>query len=302
MAYRLATIALDGESLPAVESEGRLFPLRDMLSDDEIARMGGQPSDLSGIFAEWDHWQSILPDRLADHVGNGADGLIPENVSFLPPIAAPDKLICIGANYWDHIREMGIPMEPKYPYSFLKPVRSTLRGSGTAVDAPRHVERMDWEAELAVVIGRRGKNIAAADALDFVAGYTNLNDLSARDCLIDPPGVGIDWVLHKAHDGFAPIGPYVVPAQFVPDPQNLPVHLSVNGVTKQESNTGQMVFGVAAIIEHLSTVMTLEPGDVIATGTPAGVGSGSKPPEFLKPGDVVTMEVGDFGVLETPIA
>ena len=192
-------------------------------------------------------------------------------------------------------------MTPAYPYSFLKPWKNTLRGSGESVAVPDGVRMMDWEAELAVVIGAPAARVSAADALDYVAGYANFNDLSARDWLASRPPVGIDWVRHKAFDGFAPFGPYFVPAQFVPDPQNLAVRLWVNGEPRQESSTEQMVFGVAAIIAHLTSIMTLAPGDVIATGTPAGVGHGREPQQFLRPGDEVRIEIGPLGELVTPI-
>jgi 2-keto-4-pentenoate hydratase/2-oxohepta-3-ene-1,7-dioic acid hydratase in catechol pathway len=196
---------------------------------------------------------------------------------------------------------MKIAMLPSYPYSFLKPPGNTLRGSGEPVQAPGNVRMMDWEAELAVVIGRTVRDVAAAHALDSVAGYANFNDLSARDWLADRPGVGIDWVRHKAFDGFAPMGPYFLPAEFVQDPQQLPMRLWVNDELRQDSNTSQMVFGVAAIIEHLSSIMTLAPGDVIATGTPAGVGYGRQPHQFLHPGDTVRIQIGALGDLVTPI-
>ena len=213
----------------------------------------------------------------------------------------PNKLICIGANYHDHIAEMGVPMLPTYPYAFLKPPSTTLRGSGEAVVAPPEVKMLDWEAELAVIIGVRCRDVTADRALAVVAGYSNFNDLSARDWIADRPALGVDWVRHKAFDGFAPMGPYFVPAEFVGDPQALAIELTVNDVAKQRSSTANMVFGVREIIAHLSAIMTLEPGDVIATGTAAGVGQGRKPPEFLAAGDIVRIVIGDLGELITPI-
>jgi 2-keto-4-pentenoate hydratase/2-oxohepta-3-ene-1,7-dioic acid hydratase in catechol pathway len=160
---------------------------------------------------------------------------------------------------------------------------------------------MDWEAELGVVIGTRCAEVPEREALGVVAGYINFNDLSARDWLAERPPVGVDWVRHKGFDGFAPCGPYIVPARFVPDPQTLAIRLTVNGVVKQASNTHRMVFGVAQIIEHLTSIMTLYPGDIIATGTPAGVGHGMTPPQYLQAGDVVELEIGPLGRLVTPI-
>lgn len=302
-AYRLATVDLGGAPSVVVERGGRAVPLAALLRTDDLDRLGGAaPRDVMPLIEDWAIWSALLSERVEAGAGIfGQDGLAAESLRFLPPIALPRKLICIGANYHDHIAEMPIPMTPSYPFAFLKPPSTTLRGSGAPVTKPAISQMMDWEAELAVVIGSYCRNVAAGDALSVVAGYANFNDLSARDWLANRPPIGVDWVRHKAFDGFAPMGPYFVPAAFVPDPDDLPVKLWVNGAIKQDSNTGQMVFGVRAIIEHLSSIMTLEPGDVIATGTPAGVGSGRKPPEFLNPGDEVRMEVGDFGTLVTPI-
>lgn len=292
--YRLAVVRGENGDVAVAERGGRLVPLHLLIE-------GEKPhSDLSAIFADWGHWSAALPAKLetASFVSDGQDAA---SAAFRPPLAAPGKLICIGANYHDHIAEMPIPVTPTYPYSFLKPPNNTLRGSGEPVAAPRNVEMFDWEAELAVVIGKRARHVPKEDALSIVAGYCNFNDLSARDWLASRPGIGVDWVRHKAFDGFAPIGPYILPAEFVPDPQDLPIRLSVNGVTKQDSVTGKMVYGVAEIIEHLTSIMTLEPGDIIATGTPAGVSHGRQPPEYLKPGDEIRMSIGELGELVTPI-
>lgn len=299
--YRLAS-ARDGDGRHVyAERAGKLFRLRDALSDQEIAALGGPPVDLLPLINDWEHWRTALP-KLIDAYLAASPALVDEaSLHFCPPIQSPPKLLCIGANYHDHIAEMKIAMTPTYPYSFLKPSSNTLRGSGDDVAVPDGVEMMDWEAELAAIIGIKSRQLSADNALGAVAGYTNFNDLSARDWLATRPPVGIDWVRHKAFDGFGPMGPYFVPAEFVPDPQQLAVELKVNGVLKQSSSTAHMVFGVAEIIEHLSSIMTLEPGDVIATGTPAGVAGGHDPVVFLKAGDVVTMSVGDCGVLETPI-
>lgn len=300
--YRLASADTGNGRQVYIEQGNRHFPLGDVLNNSDLDHLGGAPADLLPLLRDWDHWSIILPKRLDAFLATRPAAIEANRLRFHPPVAAPGKLVCIGSNYHDHIAEMKIPMVPSYPYSFFKPASTTLRGSGDSVDAPHGVEMMDWEAELAAIIGRRARNVAASDALDVVAGYANLNDLSARDWLATRPPVGIDWVRHKAFDGFAPMGPYFVPAEFIPDPQQLPIELKVNGVVKQSSSTAHMVFGVAPIIEHLSSIMTLEPGDVIATGTPAGVAQGHDPIVFLKAGDVVTMSVGPCGVLETPIS
>lgn len=297
--YRLAVIKGADGHLAVAEMGGKMVPLHHLIAE---AGHEAPLRDLGPLIEDWPAWQQRLDDAV---VGNaalfGPAAIDAASAEFAVPIARPGNIVCIGANYHDHIAEMPVPVTPTYPFAFLKPVRNTLRATGEPVFAPRHVEMMDWEAELGAVIGRQCKNVAANDALDVVAGYVNFNDLSARDWIATRPGVGIDWVRHKAHDGFAPVGPYFVSARDIPDPQNLPVKLSVNGVVKQDSSTAQMIYGVAEIIEHISSIMTLYPGDIIATGTPAGVGHGRKPPEYLRPGDEVRMEIGPLGTLVTPI-
>ncbi|MEO8908327.1 MAG: fumarylacetoacetate hydrolase family protein, partial [Microbacteriaceae bacterium] len=209
----------------------------------------------------------------------------------------PSKLVCIGTNYYDHLIEMGTPTPPALPYSFLKPVSTGLTASGGRVILPPVSTMVDWEAELAVVISHAPD--PAADIMSCIAGYTVLNDLSARDWIRSKPEVGIDWVMMKAYDGFSPVGPLFTPAEFVADPQDLAIKLWVNGELKQDSNTSQMVFTIRAILEHLVGIMTLEPGDVIATGTPAGVGFGQRPQQFLKDDDWVSVEIEGLGRLET---
>ena len=259
---------------------------------------------LAQILEDWSSWKKRLPDVVDDAFarddGHGPLGVVEgEKVRWLPPVAYPRKLICIGTNYKDHIAEMGIDTLPKYPYAFLKPATTTLIGSGEALTLPEQSKMVDWEAELAVIIGRRVRGVRGDEAMAAVAGYAPLNDVSARDWISEPTLVGIDWVMQKAFDGFTPIGPLMTPAEFVPDPDNLPISLSVNGEVKQDSTTANMVFSVQEIVEHLAAIMTLEPGDVIATGTPAGVGYGMKPRQFLKPGDHMTVEIEGLGNLET---
>jgi 2-keto-4-pentenoate hydratase/2-oxohepta-3-ene-1,7-dioic acid hydratase in catechol pathway len=299
--YRLGVVLVQGQPVVVAEKNGRLLPIEDIVDPEALALLGAPLRDMMPLLQDWEHWNERISDVLRTGAAKSDRSLDAADAKFLPPLAAPGKIVCIGANYHDHIAEMPIPMTPKYPYSFLKPANNTLRGSGDPVEKPAISQMMDWEAELAVVIGRECRHVSAQDALSVVAGYTNYNDLSARDWLADRPPIGVDWVQHKAFDGFGPMGPYLVPAQFVEDPQDLSVRLSLNGVVKQDSTTRQMVFGVAAVIEHLSRIMTLYPGDVIATGTPAGVGHGRKPPEYLKAGDVVRMEIGSLGELVTPI-
>lgn len=294
--YRLAVIKQGTTRLAVVEKDGAMVPLHLLMGRQE-------PSfDLDAIIGDWDTQAASLDAAVAGGDALfGSSDIRADQVEFALPFTHPGTLTCIGANYHDHVAEMPVPMTPEYPYAFIMPTRNTLRASGEAVEAPQGVACFDFEAELAVIVGSTAKHLTPDNALDCVAGYMNFNDLSARDWIASRPKIGIDWVRHKAHDGFGPIGPYFVPARFVPDPQDIPVSLSVNGVTKQDSTTGQMIYGVVPILCHLSSIMTLHPGDIIATGTPAGVGHGRTPPEYLSPGDVIRMEIGPLGELVTPV-
>lgn len=304
--YRLAVRRTNTGRQVVVERSGRLLPIETLLDGVGDKRLEGGLSDLQPLLDDWATWNARIADAasssaaLFETAGEPADG-----VKFDAPLALPGKIVCVGSNYHDHIAEMApgadAPPRAANPYCFCKPVNNTVRGSGDPVAVPKRSRMLDWEAELAVVIGTTCADVSVADALGVVAGYMNFNDLSARDWLAARPPVGVDWVQHKAFDGFAPCGPYLVPAQYVPDPQNVPVRLDVNGVTKQDSSTAGMVFSVAEIIAHLSSIMTLFPGDMIATGTPSGVGHGAKPPQYLQAGDLVEVEIGSFGKLVTPI-
>jgi len=293
--YRLAVIRTADGPLAVAEQGGRMAPLHVLLGET------APRTDLGPLLHDWPAMSAQIDAAVEAGGAAFAAGSDAAGATFALPFAYPGALMCIGANYHDHVAEMPIPMTPEYPYAFVKPTHNTIRASGDPVEAPQGVEMMDFEAELAAVIGTPAKHVGEEDALSHVAGYINFNDLSARDWVASRPAIGVDWVRHKAHDGFAPIGPYFVPARFIPDPQDLPVRLSVNGTVKQDSSTGQMIYGLKPIIRHLSSIMTLRPGDIIATGTPAGVGHGRKPPEYLKPGDEIRMEIGPLGELVTPI-
>lgn len=232
----------------------------------------------------------------------------------MAPVLYPSALYCAGANYSDHMLEMarvqGIEPEPDphsiglNPWHFIKASRSVVP-SGVKVKLPAYSQMVDWEAELTAVIGRPAKNVPLEKALDYVAGYTVANDLSARDFtkrpkVPDASPFKFDWVSQKSFDGACPVGPWIVPASEIPDPQNLAIKLWVNDVLKQDSHTSKMIFTLAEQIAHLSTRMTLHPGDLILTGTPAGVGMGRR--EFLKPGDVVKVWVEGIGTLTNTMA
>jgi 2-keto-4-pentenoate hydratase/2-oxohepta-3-ene-1,7-dioic acid hydratase in catechol pathway len=212
------------------------------------------------------------------------------------PIPRPGKILCIGLNYRDHAAEVGKPL-PAVPMVFAKFANSVVP-DGATVPIPAVTEKVDWEAELGVVIGRTVKGIGAEEALDAVAGYVCLNDLSARDL----QNVTTQYTLGKAIDGFLPMGPALVTRDEVPDPQDLAISCTVNGQTVQDSSTRELIFGVAELVSFLSRTITLEPGDVIATGTPAGVGTGRTPPWFLQPGDEVVVEIERLGRLTTRMA
>jgi len=213
------------------------------------------------------------------------------------PIPWPRKnVFCLGQNYAAHAAESGNP-PPTAPIYFTKPP-TTVIGPGDAVPYPQGLTtRLDWEVELGVVIGRGGRDIPEARALEHVFGFTIFNDVSARDLQYRTS----QWFKGKSLDGSSPMGPVIVTADEIPDPQHLRLQLSVNGIGKQDSNTSDMIFSVARIIADPSAGMTLEPGDCISTGTPQGVGDGRKPPEYLKPGDVMDAEVERIGVLRNPV-
>ena len=219
-------------------------------------------------------------------------------VQLLAPVPRPGKVVAVGRNYADHARETGL--DPFEKPRIIAKLPSSVVGPGAVVRRPAGVVKMDFEAELAVVIGRFASGLPRARALDAVAGYTALNDLSAREFQFDvsPP----QTTFAKSMDGFCPMGPWLVTRDEIPDPQALEISCDVNGERMQQGRTADMIFPVDRLIEHVSRYMTLEPGDVIATGTPAGVGAFRKPPVWLQPGDRVRIEISRIGTLETEIA
>jgi 2-keto-4-pentenoate hydratase/2-oxohepta-3-ene-1,7-dioic acid hydratase in catechol pathway len=208
-----------------------------------------------------------------------------------PPIARPSKIICIGLNFRDHAAESGMDL-PREPVIFFKATTS-LAGPNDDVVIPRNGTKVDWEVELAVVVGRRASYVPLERAMEHVAGYALHNDYSERCFQLERGG---QWVKGKSADTFAPLGPFLATADEIPDPGRLGMWLTVNGEVRQRGTTADMVFGVAALVSYVSEFMTLLPGDVISTGTPAGVGLGMKPaPVYLKPGDVVELGIDGLG-------
>lgn len=219
-------------------------------------------------------------------------------VEILAPIQRPRKnIIGIGLNYTEHVAESARTLDttgklPQKPIIFSKPP-TTVTGTNTNILLnPKLTQQLDWEVELAVVIGKKGKYVPKKDALDYVFGYTVINDISARDCRREG-----QWIVSKGQDTFAPMGPYLVTKDEIPNPHNLNLSLKLNGIEKQNSNTQFLLFNINDLIEDLSTVFTLEPGDIIATGTPSGVGAGRNPQEWMWDGDVVEATVEGIGTI-----
>jgi acylpyruvate hydrolase len=228
----------------------------------------------------------------------GQDGpwlLSPDEVSLLPPVLRPGKIICLGRNYAAHAKEGGAdPLE--YPILFFKPA-SALVGAGGTVVVPPVTEKADYEGELAVIIGRTCKQVTAGEALAYVAGYTVANDVSARDLQRRTP----QWAAGKMLDTFCPLGPALVTRDEIPDPGDLAIRTTLNGQLMQDSHTGLMIFDVPFIISYISQIATLEPGDIILTGTPDGVGYPRNPPVFLQDGDTISVEVEGVGTLTNTV-
>jgi acylpyruvate hydrolase len=218
-----------------------------------------------------------------------------ESISLLQPVLRPGKVICLGLNYRDHAKEAGMAI-PEYPVLFHK-VAGSLIGHNQPVVVPRSSSKIDFEGELTIIIGRRGKYIAEHEALSYIAGYTIGNDVSARDLQFRTS----QWTTGKMLDTFGPLGPALVTRDEVPDPNALQIKTTLNGQVMQDGNTADMIFRVPFIVSYISEIVTLEPGDVILTGTPAGIGNTRTPPVFMKPGDTVSVEIERLGVLTNPL-
>jgi 2-keto-4-pentenoate hydratase/2-oxohepta-3-ene-1,7-dioic acid hydratase in catechol pathway len=218
------------------------------------------------------------------------------DVKLASPLTDPEKIICIGLNYHDHVIESNMQV-PKVPVLFPK-YNSCLIGHEDFVTIPREVSQCDYEVELAVVIGRTAKRVTKEEAMDYVFGYTVLNDVSARDIQLNEP----QWTRGKAIDGFAPTGPWIVTSDEIVNPGSLNISLTLNGQVMQNSNTKELIFDIPHLVSFLSNTITLQPGDIISTGTPPGVGMGRRPQVWLKPGDVVEATVEGIGTLRNTFA
>jgi 2-keto-4-pentenoate hydratase/2-oxohepta-3-ene-1,7-dioic acid hydratase in catechol pathway len=285
-----------------------------VIGDDvfDAAKLTGKPAyaTVLGILADWKRAEGALKKAAAGAAKSRAKRLPLKKTKLLAPVQYPSAIYCAGANYADHAAAMAAregappPADPHEqglkPWHFIKASR-TITDPGTSIKLTGYAESMDWEIELAAVIGKPAKDVSIEKALSYVAGYTVSNDLSARDRGRRPPVPAaspfkMDWTKHKTFEGSCPLGPWIVPASDIKDPQNLGLKLWVNGELKQNSNTGKMLFSLAEQISQLSENMTLHPGDLILTGTPSGTGAESG--TFLKSGDTVKLWIENIGEIE----
>jgi 2-keto-4-pentenoate hydratase/2-oxohepta-3-ene-1,7-dioic acid hydratase in catechol pathway len=275
-----------------------------VLTDDSVVSLqqaarnaGVSPEPFAGMLPFlWAGEGSIEQARQLIAGGAGGSAVALSQVKLLPPVPRPGKIVAVGLNYRDHAMESGATQPPKYPILFAK-FPNSITGPEDPIVMPVGDSQIDYEAELAVVIGKKGKTIPAAKAFEYVAGYMPLNDVSARTWQFGDK----QWVRGKSPDTFCPIGPYLTTRDDVPDPQTRAIRARVNGAVLQDSNTSKMIFGVRELVEFISASITLEPGDIIATGTPDGVGVFRKPQIFLKPGDTVEIEIEKLGTLRNPV-
>jgi len=298
--YRLLSYTDGGKLKAGVLVGDQIVPAAALLKGVDV-----DATSVLGLLRAWD---AVHP-RLHDAAQNAkaSDGILLAQAKLHAPILYPGALFCAGANYWDHLEEMAeiakrvtgkapAMTKGKDPYFFMKTAAGSIIGSGTPARLPPFSQQVDWEAELGAVIARPTRNISEDRALDAVAGYLIVNDLSARDLMKrEGSPFGMDWVGQKCFEDAAPMGPWLTPAAYIRDPNDMAIKLWVNGVLKQNSNTGRLVHNIAEQIAYLSRHITLQPGDVIATGTPAGVGMPRG--EFLKAGDEVRIEIDGCGTL-----
>ncbi|MEO8130729.1 MAG: fumarylacetoacetate hydrolase family protein [Bryobacteraceae bacterium] len=249
-------------------------------------------STLIEVIENWDDARSQVEGLLKDAMADAYQDL--SAVHLMAPILRPSKLLCVGLNYRDHAIESKMEI-PKVPTIFSK-FASSIIGPGETIILPKKSEKPDYEAEFALVIGKGGRHIPEDKWKDHVFGYTILNDVSARDYQL----ATTQWLMGKTFDTFAPMGPAVVTADEVSDPHNLDIKMTVSGEVLQNSNTKHLIFNIPTLISYISSVCTLEPGDIISTGTPAGVGLGYNPPRWLKPGDECVVSVQELGELRNP--
>ncbi|MBP6851148.1 MAG: fumarylacetoacetate hydrolase family protein [Rhodoferax sp.] len=296
--FALATVEHRGEPVACLEQGGQFFPLTTLA---RAANRPHLPTTVAGLFTDASRGLNDLPALSAQCTPGHA--LPADSVTVLAPLLYPGKILCAGANYFDHLAEMGMPgakKEDQRLFFFMKPPRNAVVGSGATVHMPIGTKAFDWEVELAIVIGKTARNVPVETAMQHVAFYTVAIDFSARDHNRAPETFyKLDWVAGKGHDTCCPLGPRLVPASTISDPQNLGLKLWVNGELKQDGNSRDMIFTIAEQIATASRIMTLDPGDVLLTGTPAGVGAPKQ--TFLKVGDRVEAEIEGIGRLDVTI-
>ena len=257
------------------------------IEDGRIAPLGGPGSSML---------EYIRYGGGAERQPGGGERVALEEARLHAPIARPEKLVAIGLNHEDHAAETGAPI-PEKPVVFGK-YPNTIIGPGEPIQIPPITEQVDYEAELAVVIGRTARNVSESEAMEYVFGYMNSNDVSSRDLQFSEGG---QWTRSKSIDTFCPTGPYIATRDEVPDPHNLSIRCILNGEVVQDGTTSKMIFSVAELVSFLSSGMTLMPGDIVITGTPPGVGMARDPQLWMKPGDEVTIEIEGLGSLTNPL-
>jgi len=266
---------------------------QDQVINLHLASAGKLPDDMLQFLQLGDSAMEMARALLAEHPAEHPAGIALDSVKLLAPITNPAKVVAIGLNYMDHVIEAGFEV-PEFATMFCK-YSSSIVGSGAAIRWSQELtQQVDYEAELALVIGKTARKVAAGNAYDYIAGYLNCNDVTARDLQFRP---GDQWLRGKCLDSFCPLGPWLVSADEIPDPHDLSIQCRVNGQVLQDSNTSQIIHRIPQLIEYLSEAFTLQPGDVIITGTPHGVGAFRKPPLWLTDGDIVEVEVEGLGVL-----
>lgn len=313
MKYQLFTyIGENGRPEPGLQLGERAYALGQVLHAN--AMPWRSVDELVGEWSQADAWLQALADEWAAKPELAQPHALPQGFEYLPPLTRCGVVYGAGANYRDHVEAMGramnmkLNLDPKKdglpPWHFLKAGQSTLAAHQQAVPFPDDTEKLDWEAELAVIIGRRASKVTPEEALDYVAGYSCSNDLSARDKLtrqqVDASSpFRFDWIGHKCFTGSCPLGPFITPARYIATPERLGIKLWLNDVLRQDSSTSNHLYSVADQISYLSHRLDLMPGDVLLTGTPAGVGMETG--EFLKRGDVMRVWIEGLGELETQI-
>jgi len=322
IAMLAAALAAAPYKLGTFEVQGRSF-VGLVRTDQTVIEIVGVRS-MRDLIARYDHWKERLRGLAAEPAPSGSQAHALAKLKIRPPVPNPETMLNAAVNYTEHDAEMrgrsASPSPPPAslprsapglwerradetrhnPYLFVKP-RTALIADGETIRIPPGRDQIDWECELALVVGRSASRVPIDQAADYVFGYTLEDDVSDRGGRGDSRH-GSDWLVGKAHDTFAPLGPFIVPREFVPDPHKLPIKFSLSGTLMQDSNTDRMTHSVYELLHYASNILTLQPGDVISTGSPAGVGSARNPPIFMKAGDVAACTIEGIGTLTNPVA